>query len=113
MRMVSMAYADPLNPATPADTDISGQGDDRMRETKRALIQRLGSFFQNVDADPMVPRANSIPVATFADNTFPGAKLLDGSVKVIKLDATENIPADMVNTASIEDAAVTTPKLGD
>lgn len=50
-----MAYTNPLDPATPADTDPVAQGDDRMRELKAAIIERLETLVEDVDADPLVP----------------------------------------------------------
>lgn len=108
-----MAYADPVDAATPADTDISGQGDDKIREFKRGIRQRLASFFQNVDNDPLVPIPGLIPVDTFLDDTFPGAKLVADSIPTAKLLHTDTIPADMVIAASIKNLEVTTPKLAD
>jgi hypothetical protein len=112
-----MAYADPIDAATPTDADFAGQGDDKTREFKRGVRQRLASFFVDPDADPLVPKANSIPVTVFADNTFPGQKLVPDSIlsskladgAVIQLKLADNAVA----TAKIIDGAVTTPKLAD
>lgn len=49
-----MAFVDDLDPLTPDGSDLVSQGDDRIRETKRALIERLLSVFADVNADPMV-----------------------------------------------------------
>jgi hypothetical protein len=118
-----MAYADPVDPATPSDSDLAGQGDDKLREFKRAFRQRLLSFFQDVDADPLVPKIDSIPWATFSDNTVDARILLNASLTVDKLKTDNPIPADMVHassildgeviTAKLVDAAVTTPKIAD
>jgi len=40
-----MAYVDPFDVATPADTDMAEQGDNRLRELKRALDERLKTAF--------------------------------------------------------------------
>jgi hypothetical protein len=49
-----MPYGDPFNPATPAGTDPVGEGAARIRETKAALIERLGSIFEDFpDGDPI------------------------------------------------------------
>lgn len=48
-----MAYVDPIDPTTPGDGSDASLGDDRIRELKRALIERLATFFSNVDGDPL------------------------------------------------------------
>lgn len=59
-----MVYVNPLDPATPAATDPVGQGDDRMRELKAAVIERLASVFVDVNTDPMVLRDVSVGTLT-------------------------------------------------
>lgn len=59
-----MVYVNPLDPATPAATDPVGQGDDRMREIKAAVIERLASVFVDVNTDPMVLRDVSVGTLT-------------------------------------------------
>jgi hypothetical protein len=122
-----MAYADPLDPATPGDGNFAGQGDDRIREFKRALIQRLETFFADVDADPMVPIVGIIPdaavtglahintqLATFfvdplavtlvpKDNSIPQSAIIGGG----------SAGEGSVNTAALQDRSVTEPKLAD
>lgn len=111
-----MAYADPINAATPdGAVDQARQGDDNIREFKRAVQQRLASFFIDYNADPMVPKAASIPgaalvdlavlTAKIADLAVTTAKLADGSVTAVKLAALA------VGTANIIDAVVTQAKL--
>lgn len=48
-----MPYADPLDPLTPGGSAGLVDGDDRIREMKRAIIQRLGSIVVDVDANPL------------------------------------------------------------
>lgn len=106
-----MAYLSPLDPLTPPGTEAVGQGDDRMREMKAAIIERLASFFVGVDDDPLVPKPNSIPTSVFADNTLSGSKLIDGSIALAKL-ATIPFPGTGTITAiELADGSVTNPKL--
>lgn len=108
-----MAYVDPLDPISPPSTEAVGQGDDRIREFKRAIIERVESFFTGVDIDPWLPKDGSIPPSIFADNTFPGSKLIDGSISLAKL-ATMPFPGTGTITAvELADGSVTTPKLAD
>lgn len=47
-----MAYTNPLDPTTPAATDQVKDGDDRIREAKAALIERIQTFFTDTEAQP-------------------------------------------------------------
>lgn len=51
-----MVYVNPLDPLTPTDLDPADEGDDNLRGIKAALIERLETAFEDVDADPLVPR---------------------------------------------------------
>ena len=55
-----MPYADPLDPLTPPGSEGMVQGDDRIRELKRALIQRLLSIVVDVDAVPLQLKTTAI-----------------------------------------------------
>lgn len=55
-----MAYVDPLDPLTPAGSDGIVNGDDRIRELKRALIQRLSTVFVDTNADPLQLKTTAI-----------------------------------------------------
>lgn len=122
-----MAYADPLDPATPGDGNFAGQGDDRIREFKRAMIQRLETFFADVDADPMVPIVGIIPDAAVPGlahiNTQLGTFFTD-PLAVTLVPKDDSIPQSAImgggsaaeggtNTAALQDHAVTEPKLAD
>jgi hypothetical protein len=86
-----MAYPDPFNLATPADTDLRGQGDDRIRELKRALDQRFGTVFTGMDVDPL----------TFIAGIIPGAAIANGAINLARM------AAGSVDTAQLLDASVT------
>ncbi len=107
-----MAYIDPIDPATPAGADSAGQGDDRIRELKRALIERLNTFFNDIDIDPLTVKLDAIlPVAAFSDQTIPGSLLMDASVTLAKLASLPQLAAGSVTTDHLADGAVTEPKL--
>lgn len=49
-----MAYPTPFDPATPTDANWLDQGDDRIREIKRGLIERFSTIIDNFpDGDPL------------------------------------------------------------
>lgn len=100
-----MAYVDPLDVATPASgTDVS-QGDDRIRELKRALVERLQKVFVDLNVDPLTFIAGIIPTSALADLSVTTAKLANMNVTSGKL-------ADSaVETGKILDSAVTFAKL--
>ena len=56
-----MAYTIPFDPDTPTDADPVSSGDDRIREIKQALIERLGNIFVDVEADPWVIKPELFP----------------------------------------------------
>lgn len=51
-----MAYNNEFDPLVPTDLDPAHEGDDRIREIKAALIERLETVFEDIDEDPLVPR---------------------------------------------------------
>jgi hypothetical protein len=129
-----MVYPDPLNLATPADTDLRGQGDDRIREMKRALSQRFLTIFTDLDADPLafIPgvistaaladgainlaklAADSVDTSKLVDGAVTTPKIVDGAVTAAKLAAGVTTPAaGSIGTAELADLSVTTPKLAD
>lgn len=88
------------DPALPADIDPSGQGDDRIRELKRALTERLNRVWPNwPNGDPLTWTNGIIPSAamTFAAGSVPAASL----------------PAKSVTQALIALLAIGTPELID
>lgn len=52
-----MAYSNPLDPSTPSGSDPLAQGDDRIREAKGAIRERLATLVEDVDVDPLEPKA--------------------------------------------------------
>lgn len=110
-----MAYADDLDPATPPSGGAVGQGDDEIRKKTRAIRERLGSFFVDVDADPMVPKPDSVPNAALTDNSIDGTKIKIASLpydRLTNLPGSE-APADSVSTASLQAKSVTNEKIAD
>lgn len=88
------------DPAQPADIDQSAQGDDRIRELKRALTERLNRVWPNwPNGDPLTWTAGIIPSAAL---TFSA-----GSVPALSL------PAKSVTQALIALLAIGTPELID
>lgn len=130
-----MAYADALDPLIPAGSEKRKFGDDDIRQLTRAVRQRLASFFNDVDIDPLTPKNLSIAgaalvdlavlTAKIADLAVTTGKLADGSVTAAKLAALAVATANIVDgavtqakhanlsvgTAQIIDAAVTAAKL--
>lgn len=73
-----MAYTVTWNNTTPADSDLASQGDDRIRELKIAIDERMLTVFTNWPAgDPLTPTAAFIPdevtVGTLAARPNPPA----------------------------------------
>lgn len=50
-----MAFLNPIDPATPTDADLA-TGDDEFRQLKAALIERVNSYFNDIDEDPWTVR---------------------------------------------------------
>lgn len=121
-----MAYADgAINVNTPDDSALLGQGDDRIRELKRQLRDRLLTLTTDPDADPLILAAGTVPTAAIQDNAVTTAKLGNKAVTATQI-ADETITANQiapnaigaseladaaVDTAAIADAAVTDAKI--
>lgn len=93
-----MPYSNPLDPTTPSSTALRSEGDDRIREAKAAIRERLLTIFQNVDANPLAFIAGIIPNAAL------------GSDIVITTARLDNLA---VTTPKVADSAITTPKVAD
>lgn len=70
-----MAYANELDPTTPTNLDPAHQGDDQIRGIKAAMIERLNTVFENIQADPLVPK-----VTVFGDRSYAKFDLNEGTV---------------------------------
>ena len=95
-----MPLVEVYDPALPADTDQSAQGDDRIRELKRALTERLNRVWPNwPNGDPLTWTNGIIPSAamTFAVGGVPAVSL----------------PAKSVTQALIALLSIGTPELID
>lgn len=58
-----MAFTEPYDPTAPADTDFAKQGDDRIRELKRALTERLSQVIVGwPDTDPLKIKSSELDV---------------------------------------------------
>jgi len=56
-----MAFVEPFDPTTPADDDLVSQGDDRIRELKRALSERLAQVIEGwPDTEPLKLKGASL-----------------------------------------------------
>lgn len=56
-----MAFANPLDPTTPTDADLTSEGDDRIREIKAALIERLAQVIEGwPDDDPLTLKYSAL-----------------------------------------------------
>lgn len=132
-----MPYVNSLDPASPPDNQAVSLGDDRIRETRGGIKERLETVFTGIDVDPLAFQPGIIPGAAIADSAITAAKILDGSVGAFELSdaavetakladsavttaklidgavTSAKIGAGEVNTANIADGAVTGPKLGD
>lgn len=56
-----MAYPTTLDPTTPTDASWAYQGDDEIRKTKQAFIERLLTVFVDLDADPLEFKPGVVP----------------------------------------------------
>lgn len=70
-----MAFAYALDPAVPAGGEAAALGDDRIREFKNAIIERVNSRFVSIEADPWVIKSpavggNTQSLVPTADNTY-------------------------------------------
>lgn len=130
-----MPYADPLDPTTPADNDVVSFGDDRIREFKRGLIQRLSTVFTNTDSDPLVFLAGIVPgaavaalgigTAQIALQAVTAAQILNATITAAQIAASTIVASNLaagavdnvalgvnaVSTSNIIDAAITDSKI--
>lgn len=102
-----MPFSNPLDPATPSGGSNANQLDDRIREVKAALIERLLTLVTDVDLNPLVMKPLTVPVGALVDGAVTAPKLAANAVtQVAMADAS-------VGTAEIIDLNVTTAKIND
>lgn len=68
-----MAYAYALDPTEPANTDLVQDGAADMRLIKNALIERIESFFQDVDNDPLQVKSGVTFLGSFTQSAGTAA----------------------------------------
>lgn len=67
-----MSYSDPFDVTTPSGGQNLALGDDRLRELKRALSQRLSTFFSNwPDGDPLTPKNSASAILVGVNSARP------------------------------------------
>lgn len=55
-----MPYSEPLDITTPSDASPISQGDDAIRQLKRAFLERLGRIVEDITADPWVLKKEAV-----------------------------------------------------
>jgi hypothetical protein len=99
-----MAYVEEYDPTKPPSTEAVGSGDDRIRELKRAITERLLQFFPGwPNTDPLVidqtklyTVVTSLAVPTGVASTFFNVP--------INIDAVYLVCAVLINQAATEEA---------
>lgn len=112
-----MAYANPLDPTTPSGGANANQLDDRIRECKAALVERLLTLVTDVNLDPLVLKPSVVSQSSIADNAINQAKMADASVGTAEL-IDRNITAIKIallaiTAAEIADSTITQLKMAD
>ncbi len=112
-----MPYANPLDPTSPSGGSNANQLDDRIRELKAALIERLLTIVTDVNAQPLVLKpdivtasailADAVGQAEIANNAVGTAELIDRNITAIK------IALLAITSAEIADNAITQLKMAD
>jgi hypothetical protein len=102
-----MPYADPFDSTTPIAAEASSQGDDRIRELKRAIEQRMADLANNWPAGPVTPKIPLLAIITgmLADKAVTGAKIADDTITALQ------IAIGAVGTAELADGGVTGDKV--
>lgn len=102
-----MPYADPFDATTPTDANPVGQGDDRIRELKRAINQRMADLANGWPDGPLSLKIPNLYIvaAMIANKTITAAQIADATITALQL-------ADgAVGTAELANGAVTDDKL--
>lgn len=97
-----MAYVNPLDPLTPTDLDPADEGDDNLRQIKAALIERLETLVEDVDADPLVPRSEVFGVPFYgefnADTPALGAFGIAEKILALRVAGTTDASGEIIVT---------------
>jgi hypothetical protein len=120
-----MAYANPLDPTTPPDDEALSLGDDKIRQFKAAVIERLETLVTDVDADPLVLNPDTVPNTAIVDGAVDGTKIADASIvtahlvngavtdsKLVTVDGAKIVDATLTG-AKLQDRTVTASKIGE
>lgn len=85
-----MAYAYALDPAVPANTALVRDGALAIREFKSAVIERLETFFNDIDNDPLQVKAGVVFLGDFTQNsgtaTLATAAITTANVTTLNTD---------------------------
>lgn len=76
-----MAYTAPIDEASPAGTDDANTIDDQIRALKLAIKERLESFFEDIEADPLTVKDNLL--AGYQNAIFTTIISMDDSFKYL------------------------------
>lgn len=83
-----MAYVYTLDPASPADTDLVSDGAAEIREFKNAVIERLETFFNDIDNDPLQVKAAVTFLGNFTQSAGTAAlQAITGTTLVLSSNA--------------------------
>ncbi len=88
-----MTYTRDFDVTTPADGDLLSAGDDSIRDFKVDVEERLASAYVDINADPMVPK----------DESIPATALKSGSISFAQLDPSLNIRSIIIAGISVSD----------
>lgn len=111
-----MPYTDgDINILTPASSADLGEGDDRIRELKRQILDRLNSLVADAQVNPMALKANTVNTTQLVDSSVIAAKLAADSVTGVKiLDGaitSAKLTDGLITTNKLQDGAITAAKL--
>jgi hypothetical protein len=68
-------FTEPLNPATPADTDFVSEGDDAIRQLKRSVLERAATLVRDVESNPWMISSSAIDADSLPDGIIGLDKL--------------------------------------
>lgn len=112
-----MPYANPLDPSTPSGGSNANQLDDRIREVKAAIIERLLTLVTDVNAQPLVLKPDVVNASAIAADAVGQSEIANGAVGTAEL-IDRNITAIKIallaiTSAEIADNAITQLKMAD